>query len=67
LFVWLIVCVAIIANNDLSSYGECKVNPFNQNKRLPIILLIDTSNSMASKEPLITASIEKLYDAILNY
>lgn len=56
----------LIANNDLSSYGECKVNPFNQNKRLPIILLIDTSNSMASKEPLIKASIEKLYDAILN-
>lgn len=55
----------LIANNDLSSYGENKVNPFNLSKRLPVILLIDTSNIMKSKETLISETIEKLYDTIL--
>lgn len=56
----------LIANNDLSSYGESKVDPWNQYKRLPIIGVIDTSNIMASKETLLKESVEKLYDSILN-
>lgn len=55
----------LIANNDLSSYGENKVELLNQSKRLPIILLIDTSNVMTSKETLISESIEKLYGTML--
>ena len=55
-----------LLNNDLSMYGEERVDVLNASKRLPIILLIDISYSMADYNILIKEVIEKIYTSILN-
>lgn len=56
----------LLGNSDLSKYGEKKVDEWNVNKRLPAIILVDTSGSMSNYESLLKQSVESLYTAILN-
>ena len=59
------VLSAMLGNSDLSEFGEKKVNENNQSKRLPAIILVDTSGSMRNYEILLKKSVESLYDEIL--
>lgn len=59
------VLSAMLGNSDLSEYGEKKVNTINHSKRLPAIILVDTSGSMNSYEELLKKAVESLYDKIL--
>lgn len=54
-----------LGSEDLSQI-EKRVNPMNQNRRLPSIVLVDTSGSMYNYENLLKKSVEELYDAILS-
>ncbi len=56
----------LITNNDLSSYGESKINLFNNSKRLPIILLIDASLTMSKYDSFIKNSVDLLYTTLFS-
>lgn len=60
------VLSAMLGNSDLSEFGEKKVNRLNQSKRLPAIILVDTSGSMSDYEALLKKAVESLYDEILS-
>lgn len=55
----------ILGNSDLSEFGDKRINSLNQSKRLPAIILVDTSGSMDNYESLLKKSVESLYDEIL--
>ena len=54
----------MLGSMDLSNV-EKKTVALNQSKRLPAIMLVDTSGSMSSYENLLKKSVEGLYEAIL--
>ena len=54
----------MLGSMDLSNV-EKKTVALNQSKRLPAIILVDTSGSMSSYENLLKKSVEGLYEAIL--
>ncbi len=54
----------MLGSMDLSLV-EKKVVKLNNSKRLPAVILVDTSGSMSSYEDLLKHSVEGLYDAIL--
>ena len=54
-----------LGSEDLSQI-EKRVNPMNQNRRLPSIVLVDTSGSMYNYANLLKKSVEELNDAILS-
>lgn len=54
----------MLGSMDLSQV-EKKVVKLNTSKRLPAVILVDTSGSMSSYESLLKHSVEGLYDAIL--
>ena len=54
----------MLGSMDLSNV-EKKTVALNQSKRLPAIILVDTSGSMSSYEELLKKSVEGLYEAIL--
>lgn len=54
----------MLGSMDLSNV-EKKMVTLNQSKRLPAIMLVDTSGSMGSYENLLKKSVEGLYEAIL--
>lgn len=54
----------MLGSMDLSNI-EKKTVLLNQSKRLPAIMLVDTSGSMGSYEDLLKRSVEGLYEAIL--
>ena len=60
----------LLKDDDLSQMGkpfaEAKVNILNQEKRLPTILLVDTSGSMRSYKSLLKDSVEGVYDSIFS-
>lgn len=56
----------ILATMNLSVDIDSNINRLNQNKRCPIVLLIDTSESMKKYENLIKASLVNSYETILN-
>ncbi len=59
----------LLGNDDLSRlgkpYAEATVDQMNTEKRLPSILLVDTSRSMRLYKNLLKESVEGVYDAIL--
>jgi len=59
------VLSAMLGNSDLSEFGDKKVNTLNNSKRLPAIILVDTSGSMHNYENLLKKAVESLYDEIL--
>ena len=54
----------MLGSMDLSNI-EKKTVLLNQSKRLPAIMLVDTSGSMGSYEDLLKRSVEGLYESIL--
>ena len=56
---------AMLGGDDLSKFGEKKVVTLNNSKRLPAVMLVDTSSSMSDYEDLLKKSVERLYDEIL--
>ena len=54
----------MLGSMDLSNV-EQKAVTLNVSKRLPAIMLVDTSGSMGSYEDLLKRSVEGLYEAIL--
>lgn len=60
----------LLGNDDLSRlgkpYAEAAVDMMNTEKRLPSILLVDTSGSMSSYKELLKESVEGVYDAIMS-
>ena len=59
------VLSAMLGASDLSEFGEKEVDDFNQAKRLPAIILVDTSGSMKRYEDLLKQAVASLYDEIL--
>lgn len=56
---------AFLNKTDLSEFGEKKIERMNTRRRLPAIILVDTSGSMEGYENLLKGAVEGLYDAIL--
>lgn len=56
----------ILDTLDLSVDIDSNIDRLNQNKRCPIVLLVDTSESMKKYENLIQASLINSYETILN-
>ena len=56
---------AFLNKTDLSEFGEKSIDLMNTRKRLPAIILVDTSGSMEGYENLLKGAVEGLYDAIL--
>ena len=60
----------LLGNDDLSQLGkpfaEANVDKMNTQKRLPAILLVDTSRSMEPYSNLLAESVKGVYDAILS-
>lgn len=54
----------MLGSMDLSQV-ERKVDKMNSRRRLPAVILVDTSGSMSDYEDLLKRSVEGLYDAIL--
>lgn len=57
---------ALLGNRDLTQYGEKSVSELNASKRLPAIILVDTSGSMHGSEALLKRSVEDLYTTIMS-
>lgn len=52
------------SRGDLSEFSDRTIDILNQDKRLPVIVLVDTSASMSNYEALLKNSVENMYEKI---
>lgn len=60
------VLESLLGNKDITSFGVKEVDERNAGRRLPVIILVDTSGSMRDTEALLQQSVKDLYKTLLN-
>lgn len=56
----------LLGNKDITQYGVKKVDERNMERRLPVIILVDTSGSMQGTESMLQQSVKDLYSTLRN-
>jgi len=56
----------LLGNRDITQFGVKKVDEGNMERRLPVIILVDTSGSMHGTEAMLQQSVKDLYSTLRN-
>lgn len=56
----------LLGNKDITRFGVKKVDERNMERRLPVIILVDTSGSMQGTEAMLQQSVRDLYSTLRN-
>lgn len=57
----------LLGNRDITPFSVKKVDEGNMERRLPVIILVDTSGSMQGTEAMLQQSVKDLYSHLCNH